>query len=64
MKTKNKQSSHSPIDPQPMEDPFYGHSGWVDPEIKQTVSQEQRRMSQHSGKTIRRPQGVARTMGS
>ena len=47
-----------------MEDPFYGHSGWVDPEIKQTVSQEQRRMSQHSGKTIRRPQGVARSMGS
>jgi len=64
MKTKQKPHSHSSLDPLPMEDPFYGHSGWVDPEIKQTVSQEQRRQSQHRGKTIRRPQGVARTMGS
>jgi len=46
------------------EDPLYGHSEWVDPEMKHTVSQEERRGSQHSGKTIRRPQHVARTMGS
>ena len=73
MKTKKKQHSLSAADPKPvqsndpmsaLEDPFYGHSDWVDPAMKQAVSQEARRMSQHSGKSIRRPQGVARTMGS
>ena len=73
MKTKKKHRSVASADPKPMsssdpmsalEDPFYGHSEWVDPEMKQAVSQEGRRMSRHSGKTIRRPQEVARTMGS
>lgn len=66
MKTKRTRSSNeAPQDPKPvMEDPFYGHSEWVDPGMKQTVSQEERRMSRHAGKTIRRPQGVSRTMGS
>ena len=77
MKTKKKQSSHSSTarqaaDPMPLremmspmeEDPFYGHSEWVDPEMKQTVAQEARRMSHHGGKTIRRPQGNVRTMGA
>ncbi len=66
MKTKRKQSSHLSPAPQSVleEDPFYGHSEWVEPEMKQTVAQEARRMSQHSGKTIRRPKAVARTMGS
>ena len=66
MKTKRKQSSHSSPAPEPMmeEDPFYGHAEWVEPELKQTVAQEARRMSQHSGKTIRRPKSVARTMGT
>jgi hypothetical protein len=77
MKAKRKHSSKSSSDPQPMrpmppremmsamdEDPLYGHSEWVDPEMKHTVSQEERRGSQHSGKTIRRPQHVARTMGA
>ena len=45
------------------QDPFYGHSGWVDPEIKHTAAQEHRRSSQHSGKTIKRPTNVTRTMG-
>lgn len=47
-----------------MEDPFYGHSEWVDPEMKRMVSQEERRTAQHAGKTVRRPGRVARTMGS
>lgn len=73
MKAKQKQDSMRFADPKPrassdpmsaLEDPFYGHSGWVDPQMKQAVSQEARRMSQHRGQTIRRPQGVARTMGS
>jgi hypothetical protein len=77
MKTKSKQRSKSPADPQPMhpmparemmslteEDPLFGHSEWVDPEMKQMVSQEERRGSRHSGKTIKRPTQVARTMGS
>ena len=65
MKKQQKHSSHSPAQPQPMyEDPFYGHSEWVDAELKQAVAQENRRESQHSGKTIRRPHKVARTMGT
>lgn len=46
------------------EDPFYGHSEWVDAELKHAVAQEDRREAQHSGKTIRRPRKVARTMGT
>jgi len=65
MKKQQKHSSHSTAQPQPMyEDPFYGHSEWVDAELKQAVAQENRREAQHSGKTIRRPHKVARTMGS
>jgi hypothetical protein len=65
MKTKRKQSSLSSPAPQPMyEDPFYGHSEWVDAELKHAVAQEDRREAQHSGKTIRRPRKVARTMGT
>lgn len=77
MKTKRKHSSKSPADPQPMrpmaprqtmfpmdEDPLFGHSEWVDPEMKQMVSQEERRTARHSGKTVRRPARVGRTMGS
>ena len=77
MKTKHKHSSKSSADPQPMgpmapreitdpmdADPLYGHSGWVEPEMKQMVSQEERRGSHHSGKTIKRPAHVSRTMGS
>ena len=64
MKTKRKQHTNPSADPQPMEDPFYGHSEWVDAGMKQTVSQEERRMPRHRGKTIRRPEHVARTMGS
>lgn len=65
MKKQQKHTSHSPAQPQPMyEDPFYGHSEWVDAELKQAVAQENRREAQHSGKTIRRPRKVARTMGT
>ena len=77
MKTKHKHSSKSSADPQPMramspremispldEDPLYGHSEWVEPEMKHMVSQEERRGSRHSGKTIKRPAHVGRTMGS
>ena len=73
MKTKTKLRKGATAEPAPgkpnapgpaPEDPFYGHSGWVDPELKQAVSQEERRMSRHRGKTIRRPLGIARTMGS
>ena len=65
MKKQQKHSSHSSAPPQPMdEDPFYGHSEWVDAEMKQAVAQENRREGQHSGKTIRRPRKLARTMGS
>lgn len=77
MRTKHKQSSKSSADPQPMrpmlpremippmdEDPFYGHSEWVDAELKHAVSQEERRAPRHSGKTIKRPAHVGRTMGS
>ena len=46
------------------EDPLYGHSEWVEPEMKHMVSQEERRGSRHSGKTIKRPEHVGRTMGS
>lgn len=56
--------SPAPI-PDPMEqDPQYGHSEWVDPELKQAVAQEERRSSQHAGKTIKRPKRVMRTMSS
>jgi len=65
MKKQQKHSNHSSAQPEPMyEDPFYGHSEWVDPELKQAVAQENRREAQHSGKTIRRPHKVARTMGT
>ncbi len=77
MKTKRKHSSKSSAHPQSMgpmspreiifptdEDPLFGHSEWVDPEIKHMVSQEERRGSHHSGKTIKRPAHVGRTMGS
>ena len=77
MKTKHKQRSKSSADPQPMqpepgqgmmspleEDPLFGHSEWVDPEMKHMVSQEERRGSRHRGKTIKRPAMVGRTMGS
>lgn len=77
MKTKGKHSSKSSTGPQPMrpmapreitspmdEDPLFGHSEWVDPEMKQMVSQEERRTARHSGKTVRRPARVGRTMGS
>ncbi len=64
MKKPNKHSSHSSAQPQPTnEDPFYADSGWFDAGFKQTVAQEERRAAQHTGKTIRRPQKVARTMG-
>lgn len=66
VKTKQKHmSSHSSAAPEPMmeEDPFYGHPEWVDPEMKHTAAQEQRRSSQHRGKTIKRPDQVMRTMG-
>lgn len=46
------------------EDPLYGHAEWVEPEIKHVISQEERRGSRHSGKTIKRPRQVGRTMGS
>lgn len=56
--------SYAPI-PDPMEqDPQYGHSEWVDPELKQAVAQEERRTSRHAGKTIKRPRRVARTMSA
>jgi hypothetical protein len=56
--------SSAPV-PDPMEqDPQYGHSEWVDPEIKQAVAQEERRSSQHAGKTIKRPKRIMRTMSS
>jgi len=45
------------------EDPFDGHPEWVDPEMKRTAPQDQRRSSQHRGKTIKRPDQVMRTMG-
>jgi hypothetical protein len=77
MKTKHKPSSKSSADPQPMrpmppreiispmdEDQLYGHSGWMQPEMKQMVSQEERRGSHHSGKTIKRPAHLGRTMES
>lgn len=65
MKKQQKHSSHSPAQPQPMdEDPFYGHAGWVDPEMKHMVSQEERRGSRHSGRTIKRPAHLGRTMGA
>ena len=77
MKAKRKHSSKSSSDPQPMrpmppremmspleEDPLFGHSEWVDPEMKHMVSQEERRGSRHRGKTIKRPAMVGRTMGS
>jgi hypothetical protein len=65
VKTTQKHSSHASPAPQPMEqDPFYGHSGWVDPQMKHTAAQENRRSSQHRGKTIKRPQQVTRTMGT
>jgi hypothetical protein len=65
MKKEHKHSSQSSARPQPLEeDPFYGHSGWVVAEMKRMVSQEERRDSQHRGKTIRRPVHVGRTMGS
>ena len=75
MKTKGKDGSKSPSDPQPMhpmppremispmeEDALFGHPEWVDQEMKQMVSQEERRDSRHSGKTIKRPARVGRTM--
>jgi hypothetical protein len=65
MKKPSTHSSHASAKPRPVNaDPFYGGSEWLDAELKQTVAQEDRRASQHSGKTIRRPQKVARTMGS
>ena len=67
MKTKKKNTgSHSSPAPQPMaeEDPFYGHSEWVSPEMKHVAAQEERRTSKHSGKTVKRPQTVTRTMGA
>ena len=65
MKKQQKHSNHSSAQPEPMyEDPFYGHSEWVDAELKQAVAQENRREAQHSGKTIRRPRKVSRTMGT
>lgn len=61
---KPSSKSCAPI-PDPMEqDPQYGHSEWVDPEIKQAVAQEERRSSQHGGKTIKRPKRVMRTMST
>jgi hypothetical protein len=67
VKTKQKHmSSHSSPAPEPMteQDPFYGHSEWVDSEMKHAAAQEQRRSSQHRGKTIKRPERVTRTMGA
>jgi len=65
VKTKQNQESHAPSAPQPMErDPFYGHSEWVDAEMKRVAAQEHRRSSQHGGKTIKRPEYVTRTMGA
>lgn len=77
MKKKSKAWSKPPAVDEPLhpmppreavspmeEDPLYGHSEWVEPEIKHMVSQEERRDSRHSGKTIKRPDHVGRTMGS
>jgi len=64
MKRKTKQQRTGGVPPEPVEDPFYGHSEWVDAPMKQAVSQEARRMSRHGGRTIRRPQDIVRTMGS
>jgi hypothetical protein len=46
------------------QDPQYGHSEWVDPELKQAVAQEERRSPRHAGKTVKRPERVMRTMSS
>jgi hypothetical protein len=63
--TKHQSGKSSASIPDPMEqDPQYGHSEWVDPELKQAVAQEERRSSQHAGKTIKRPERVMRTMSS
>jgi hypothetical protein len=65
VKTKQNQECHAPSAPQPVErDPFYGHSEWVDAEMKRVTAQEHRRSSQHGGKTIKRPEYVTRTMGA
>ena len=62
---KHHSSKSSDPTPDPMEqDPQYGHSEWVDPEMKQAVAQEERRSSQHGGKTIKRPKRVMRTMSA
>ena len=63
--TKHESSKPSSPIPDPMEqDPQYGHSEWVDPEMKQAVAQEERRSSQHGGKTIKRPKRIMRTMSA
>lgn len=65
VKTIKHNSKSSASIPDPMEqDPQYGHSEWVDPELKQAVAQEERRSSQHGGKTIKRPKRILRTMSS
>jgi hypothetical protein len=63
--TKHQSGKSSASIPDPMEqDPQYGHSEWVDPELKQAVAQEERRSPRHAGKTIKRPERVMRTMSS
>lgn len=63
--TKHQGSKSSAPIPDPMDqDPQYGHSEWVDPEMKQALAQEERRSSQHAGKTIKRPRRVVRTMSA
>jgi len=42
----------------------YAHAEWFDPAMKQAVAQEERRSSQHAGKTIQRPRRVTRTMSA
>lgn len=50
---------------EPMEqDSPYTRSGGIDPAMKQAVAQEERRSSRHSGKTIKRPIRVTRTMSA
>lgn len=46
------------------EEPFYSHVGWVEPALKHAAAQEERRGSRHSGKTIKRPERVTRTMAT
>lgn len=63
--TKHHSSKSSVPIPDPLEqDPQYGQSEWIAPELKQAVAEEARRSSQHAGKTIKRPGCVTRSMSA